>query len=98
MYTSSATSPARSGAIRRVKSVFPIPRSLDSTARLLETARATLEGGARIPLADVTLEAPIARPPKFLAVGLNYADHFLEVGERGSAKAEDGDWGPFVER
>ncbi len=24
--------------------------------------------------------------------------HFLEVGERGSAKAEDGDWGPFVER
>ncbi len=35
---------------------------------------------ARIPLADVRLEAPIARPPKFLAVGLNYADHVAESG------------------
>jgi 2-keto-4-pentenoate hydratase/2-oxohepta-3-ene-1,7-dioic acid hydratase in catechol pathway len=28
----------------------------------------------------VRLEAPIARPPKFLAVGLNYADHVAEAG------------------
>ena len=32
----------------------------------------------RFPLADVRLEAPIARPPKFLAIGLNYADHVAE--------------------
>lgn len=34
----------------------------------------------RIPLEDVRLMAPIARPPKFLAVGLNYADHVAETG------------------
>ena len=36
--------------------------------------------GPRLPLADIRLEAPIARPPKFLAVGLNYADHVAEGG------------------
>ena len=46
----------------------------------MEAARAAVSGGARIPLADVKLEAPIARPPKFLAVGLNYADHVAESG------------------
>lgn len=33
----------------------------------------------RLPLIGVTLEAPIARPPKFLAIGLNYADHIAET-------------------
>jgi 2-keto-4-pentenoate hydratase/2-oxohepta-3-ene-1,7-dioic acid hydratase in catechol pathway len=37
-------------------------------------------GSARLPLADVRLEAPIARPPEFLAIGLNYADHVAETG------------------
>ena len=37
-------------------------------------------GTARIPLADVKLESPILRPPKLLAVGLNYADHVAESG------------------
>ena len=32
-----------------------------------------------LPLAAVHLEAPIARPPKFLAIGLNYADHIDET-------------------
>jgi 2-keto-4-pentenoate hydratase/2-oxohepta-3-ene-1,7-dioic acid hydratase in catechol pathway len=36
--------------------------------------------GPRLALADVRLEAPIARPPKFLGVGLNYADHVAESG------------------
>jgi 2-keto-4-pentenoate hydratase/2-oxohepta-3-ene-1,7-dioic acid hydratase in catechol pathway len=35
---------------------------------------------ARVPLADVELDAPIRRPPKILAVGLNYADHIRETG------------------
>ena len=34
----------------------------------------------RQPLASLTLAAPILRPPKFLAVGLNYADHVAEAG------------------
>ena len=36
---------------------------------------------ARIPLAEVKFEAPILRPPKYLAVGLNYADHVAESGQ-----------------
>ncbi len=35
---------------------------------------------ARLPLASVVLTTPIARPRKFLAVGLNYADHAAEGG------------------
>jgi len=35
---------------------------------------------ARIALADVHLEAPVLRPRKFLAIGLNYADHIAETG------------------
>ena len=35
---------------------------------------------ARIPLSDVKLESPILRPPKYLAIGLNYADHVAESG------------------
>jgi 2-keto-4-pentenoate hydratase/2-oxohepta-3-ene-1,7-dioic acid hydratase in catechol pathway len=34
----------------------------------------------RLPLASVVLAAPILRPPKFLAIGLNYADHVAESG------------------
>jgi 2-keto-4-pentenoate hydratase/2-oxohepta-3-ene-1,7-dioic acid hydratase in catechol pathway len=32
----------------------------------------------RLPLASLKLAAPILRPPKFLAIGLNYADHVAE--------------------
>lgn len=35
---------------------------------------------ARLALSDVKLEAPILRPPKILAVGLNYKDHIAETG------------------
>ena len=35
---------------------------------------------ARIPLGEVHLEAPVPRPPKYLAIGLNYADHVAESG------------------
>jgi 2-keto-4-pentenoate hydratase/2-oxohepta-3-ene-1,7-dioic acid hydratase in catechol pathway len=35
---------------------------------------------ARVPLAEVKLESPILRPPKYLAIGLNYADHVAESG------------------
>ncbi|MDQ3107926.1 MAG: fumarylacetoacetate hydrolase family protein [Actinomycetota bacterium] len=38
------------------------------------TARSTLE----VARAEVQLLAPVPRPPKFLAIGLNYADHVAE--------------------
>lgn len=41
---------------------------------------AALRGSEVVPLAAARLHAPVARPPKFLAVGLNYADHIAEAG------------------
>jgi 2-keto-4-pentenoate hydratase/2-oxohepta-3-ene-1,7-dioic acid hydratase in catechol pathway len=46
----------------------------------LDAARRATSSAARLPLADVRLEAPVPRPPKFLAIGLNYADHVAEAG------------------
>jgi len=47
----------------------------------LEIARKAVAGKAgRIALSALKLEAPISRPPEFLAIGLNYADHVAETG------------------
>jgi 2-keto-4-pentenoate hydratase/2-oxohepta-3-ene-1,7-dioic acid hydratase in catechol pathway len=43
----------------------------------LASARSAV--GPAYPLGDVTLEAPVPRPPKILAIGLNYADHIAET-------------------
>jgi len=51
---------------------------LAAGAPALEAARSA--DGPRIALADAKLEAPVLRPPKILAVGLNYADHVAETG------------------
>jgi len=46
----------------------------------LHRARAAAGSGPRIDPAAVSLAPPILRPPKFLAIGLNYADHVAESG------------------
>ncbi len=46
----------------------------------LARASSLAESAPRLRLDDVTLESPILRPPKILAVGLNYADHVAEAG------------------
>jgi 2-keto-4-pentenoate hydratase/2-oxohepta-3-ene-1,7-dioic acid hydratase in catechol pathway len=43
-------------------------------------AAAASETSARLPLDSLHLAPPILRPPKFLAIGLNYADHVAEAG------------------
>jgi 2-keto-4-pentenoate hydratase/2-oxohepta-3-ene-1,7-dioic acid hydratase in catechol pathway len=49
--------------------------------RALDAARAATENGrARLGAGEVRIGAPILRPPKILAVGLNYADHVRETG------------------
>jgi 2-keto-4-pentenoate hydratase/2-oxohepta-3-ene-1,7-dioic acid hydratase in catechol pathway len=53
---------------------------LEAGPAALEAARKALGNGPRLALDAVRLEAPIRRPPKFLAVGLNYADHVAESG------------------
>jgi len=49
-------------------------------AALARARSAAANARERLPLASVTLAAPIQRPPKFLAIGLNYADHVAEAG------------------
>jgi len=46
---------------------------------LERAASAAKKSANQIKLAEVKLEAPIARPPEFLAIGLNYADHVEET-------------------
>lgn len=47
---------------------------------VLAQAASAAESAPRLPLSDVKLESPVLRPPKILAVGLNYADHVEESG------------------
>lgn len=50
-------------------------------AAAMQTARdACTSGRGRLALGSIALEAPIPRPPKILAVGLNYRDHVEETG------------------
>lgn len=49
----------------------------------LEAARRAVDSGAgRVALAEQTLLAPVPRPRKFFAIGLNYADHAAETGQK----------------
>jgi ureidoglycolate lyase len=61
---------------------------------------------AAIPLAEVTLLAPVARPEKIMAIGLNYADHIAESASAGVFTPKDQVWfakmpsainGPFAD-
>jgi 2-keto-4-pentenoate hydratase/2-oxohepta-3-ene-1,7-dioic acid hydratase in catechol pathway len=47
------------------------------TQELIERAR---RARSRLPLADLEVLAPVPRPSKIFAVGLNYADHIAEAG------------------
>jgi 2-keto-4-pentenoate hydratase/2-oxohepta-3-ene-1,7-dioic acid hydratase in catechol pathway len=51
---------------------------LEAGREALERARRT--AGQKVALGEVQLAAPVPRPPKILAVGLNYADHVAEMG------------------
>jgi 2-keto-4-pentenoate hydratase/2-oxohepta-3-ene-1,7-dioic acid hydratase in catechol pathway len=54
---------------------------LTAGPRALDAVRGAIASNAgRIPLAEVRLDAPVPRPGKFLAIGLNYADHVEESG------------------
>jgi 2-keto-4-pentenoate hydratase/2-oxohepta-3-ene-1,7-dioic acid hydratase in catechol pathway len=62
-----------------------LPRAMEAlldggAPALAAAARAAARAAGRIQLEDVRLEAPVLRPRKILAVGLNYADHVAESG------------------
>jgi 2-keto-4-pentenoate hydratase/2-oxohepta-3-ene-1,7-dioic acid hydratase in catechol pathway len=57
---------------------------LAAGSEALTAARRAAEAGReRLPLAAVALDAPVLRPPKFLAIGLNYAAHVAESRRAG---------------
>lgn len=45
-----------------------------------EKAAALVREGRGIPIADVRIMAPVGRPGKIMAIGLNYSDHIVETG------------------
>ena len=47
---------------------------------MARAAEAQTKPDVSFPVADVVLEAPVPRPGKILAIGLNYADHVAETG------------------
>lgn len=49
-------------------------QSLAAMQRLIDS------GQHRLALANVKLNAPVPRPPKYLAIALNYAEHITETG------------------
>ncbi len=52
------------------------------TEALAAAKQAVGNASARVALKEVKLEAPLLRPPKILAVGLNYKDHIAETGNK----------------
>lgn len=54
-------------------------------AREREVARAADAGNGELALSDVSLDAPVERPGKFIGLGFNYADHANEQPVEGNA-------------
>src|SRR5260370_39239735 len=52
----------------------------EGNAAMERARKAAGQSGNRIALKQVKLEAPIMRPPEFLAVGRKYAEHIAETG------------------
>lgn len=48
----------------------------------LERIRTNIPSALRLTIESVKLEAPVPNPGKFLAVGLNYADHIREINAK----------------
>ncbi|RJL14826.1 fumarylacetoacetate hydrolase family protein [Paracoccus siganidrum] len=81
-----------------IASIDPdFPRTIKAFLEAGDTARAAFDrisesDGTPIPLRDVTLHAPIPDPEKYLAIGLNYADHGAEANKLGMATPEYQIW------
>jgi 2-keto-4-pentenoate hydratase/2-oxohepta-3-ene-1,7-dioic acid hydratase in catechol pathway len=52
----------------------------------LEAARAASAKAPRVPLAEAWLRAPVARPPKFLGIGVNFRGHRRDISARTIAR------------
>jgi ureidoglycolate lyase len=78
---------AKDDGIVDLRKVDPdLPRDMIGLMSEWSRIRGTIEGAATrkadAPLDAVKLEAPVPRPGKILAIGLNYADHIAESGQK----------------
>lgn len=80
------------GIVDLAKHAPQLPTDMLSFLEAGESAFAAARAAASarpIPLSEVKLEAPIAKPGKVLGIGLNYADH---ISESGMARPEHQVW------
>ena len=73
------------GVVDLAQAAPELPREIVALLAAGPAALSRAKGAAanareRLPLPSLRLAAPILRPPKFLAIGLNYADHIAEAG------------------
>src|SRR5829696_6831792 len=72
------------GVIDVSRLVGPLPTDvlglIQGGQSMLDRLREAVTRARATPLADVTLLAPIQRPPKIVCIGVNYADHAAEAG------------------
>jgi 2-keto-4-pentenoate hydratase/2-oxohepta-3-ene-1,7-dioic acid hydratase in catechol pathway len=73
------------GVVDLAQAAPELPREMSALlaagpAALRRAAAAASNAPQRFPLDALRLAAPILRPPKFVAIGLNYADHVAEAG------------------
>jgi 2-keto-4-pentenoate hydratase/2-oxohepta-3-ene-1,7-dioic acid hydratase in catechol pathway len=72
------------GVIDVSRLVGPLPTDvlglIQGGPGMLDRVRGAATRAKATPLADVILLAPIARPPKIVCIGVNYADHAAEAG------------------
>ena len=73
---------------------YPSMRALiEAGAAGLDRVRAEAEAATSlVSLADAELLAPIERPGKYLAIGMNYAKHVAEADKLGVARAKHQTW------
>ena len=79
-------------ALDRLSDRYPTMRAVieGGTAALEEIGREL--GGDALALSSVRLLAPIERPGKYLAIGMNYAKHLEEADKLGVARAKHQIW------
>ena len=77
-----------------LSSDFPTMRAvIEGGAEALRLIATKLDSsGATIPLADAELLAPIERPGKYLAIGMNYGKHLEEADRLGVPRASHQVW------
>jgi len=69
----------RAGVVRGDGNIHPLPaRGGDDALAYIASGGALRPGVEAVPLDDVTLLAPLERPPRIFGIGLNYREHAAE--------------------